>query len=282
MLAVPALFVLVVLFFAPLWQILDLSLREGVAGSTRLQPGHSLASYVRVLTDVYYLGVLARTVLLSLGVTATCVLLGFPLSYFLWRAEPRVKGLLTLLVVAPVLISIVVRAYGWIVLLGDNGLLNQLLVALGLVDTPLQIMYSPLAVFIGLLHVQFPFMVLSILAAMERIDPFLIAAAETLGASRLRAVVSVILPLAVPGIITGTILVFTLCMTAFVTPVFLGGSGTQVMTTLVYGQFTTAFNWPLGSALAVVLAAASLGGSFLFRNGLGHLKVVRRLEQEGH
>ena len=104
---------------------------------------------------------------------------------FSWRADPRWKGILALLVVAPVLVSIVVRAYGWIVLLGDNGLLNQVLLALGIIDAPLQIMYTTLAVFIGLMHVQFPFMALSILAAMERIDPFLIDAAETLGASRL-------------------------------------------------------------------------------------------------
>ena len=273
--------VLAALFFAPLFHILDLSFREGIAGSIRIKPGHSLASYVRGLTDFYYVGVLIRTLLLSLAVTATCALLGFPLSYFLWRADPRWKGTLTLLVVAPVLVSIVVRAYGWIVLLGDNGLLNQVLVALGLIDAPLQIMYSTLAVFIGLVHVQFPFMVLSILAAMERIDPFLVDAAETLGASRPSAVMLVVLPLAVPGVATGAILVFTLCMTAFITPAFLGGGSTQVMTTLVYGQFTTAFDWPLGSALAIILAAVSLGASFLFRGGLNQLQVVRRLEEQG-
>jgi putative spermidine/putrescine transport system permease protein len=280
-LAVPALLLLAALFFAPLFHILDLSFREGIAGSIRIKPGYSLASYIRGLTDLYYVGVLIRTSLLSLAVTATCVLLGFPLSYFLWRADPRWKGTLTLLVVAPVLVSIVVRAYGWIVLLGDNGLLNQVLVALGLIDAPLQIMYSTLAVFIGLVHVQFPFMVLSILAAMERIDPFLIDAAETLGASRPSAVMLVVLPLAIPGLATGAILVFTLCMTAFVTPAFLGGGSTQVMTTLVYGQFTTAFDWPLGSALAIILAAVSLGASFLFRGGLNRLQVVRRLEEQG-
>jgi len=280
LLAAPALLVLAALFFAPLFHILDLSFREGISGSIRIKPGHSLASYIRAVTDFYYAGVLIRTLLLSLAVTAACAVLGFPLSYFLWRADPRWKGILTLLVVAPVLVSIVVRAYGWIVLIGDNGLLNQVLMALGMIDAPLQIMYSMLAVFIGLMHVQFPFMVLSVLAAMERIDPFLIDAAETLGASRLSAVILIVLPLAVPGIATGTILVFTLCMTAFVTPAFLGGGSTQVMTTLVYGQFTTAFDWPLGSALAVILAVVSLGASFLFRNGLNRLRVVRRLEEQ--
>ncbi|HVT30556.1 MAG TPA: ABC transporter permease, partial [Lacipirellulaceae bacterium] len=224
---------------------------------------------------------LLRTLLLSFTVTVLCAALGFPLSYFLWRADPRWKGTLTLLVVAPVLISIVVRAYGWVVLLGDNGLLNQALVNLGIIGAPLQIMYTMAAVFIGLLHVQFPFMVLAILTALERIDPFLIDAAETLGASRFKAVTLIILPLSLPGLITGSILVFTLCMTAFVTPIFLGGSGAQVMTTLIYGQFTTAFNWPVGSALAVILAVVSLGVAVLLRTGLQAMASMRRLEDSG-
>jgi putative spermidine/putrescine transport system permease protein len=278
-LALPAVLVLAALFYAPLFHILDLSFRESVAGSLQLKPGHTLASYIQALTDSYYGVVLLRTLLLSLGVTLTCTIFGFPLSYFLWRTNPRWKGTLALLVIAPLLVSIVVRAYGWIVLLGDNGLLNQTLLSLGLISALLQIIYTTPAVFIGLIHVQFPFMVLSLLAALERIDPFLIDAAETLGASRFKAVILVILPLAVPGLATGTILVFTLCMTAFVTPVFLGGSSAQVMTMLIYGQFTTAFNWPLGSALAVILATISLGAAMLLRRVLQRSAVGRRLEQ---
>jgi putative spermidine/putrescine transport system permease protein len=281
LLAGPAALVLLVLFFAPLSHILDLSFREPIAGSLRLKAGHGLSAYIQVLTDFYYGAALMRTLLLSLAVTITCATFGFPLSYFLWRTDPRWKGTLTLLVIAPVLISIVVRAYGWVVLLGDNGLLNQALVNLAIIAAPLQIMYTMTAVFIGLLHVQLPFMVLAVLTALERIDPFLIDAAETLGASRFKAVMLVILPLSLPGLITGSILVFTLCMTAFVTPIFLGGSGAQVMTTLIYGQFTTAFNWPLGSALAVILAAASLGAAILLRAGLQRTATMRRLEDGG-
>lgn len=281
LLALPPALVLAVLFFAPLSYILDLSFRDSVAGSMQLKPGHSIASYVRALGEFYYVKILLQTLALSFAATAMCVLIGFPLSYFLWRSNPRWKGVLTLIVVAPVLISIVVRAYGWIVLLGDNGLLNQALVTLGVVSEPLQIMYTTTAVFIGLVHVQFPFMVVSILAVLERIDPFLIDAAETLGASRLRAVVSVVLPLATPGIAAGAILVFTLCMTAFVTPAFLGGSGIPVMTTLIYGQFTTAFNWPLGSALAMILSLVSLGVAYGFQACLQRTALMRRLAEGG-
>ena len=280
-LLLPALLVLLLLLAVPLAHLVELSLREGVPGRMLLKPGHTLATYARVLGDAYYLGILGRTLLLSLGVTAASVVLGLPLAYFLWRAPARWKSMLTLLVIAPLLISLVVRAYGWIVLLGDAGLVNRMLLGLGLVEQPVEIMYTGVAVFLGLLHVQFPFMVLSLLTAMERIDPALLDAAETLGASRPRAVGEIVLPLAVPGIMAGCTLVFTLCMTAFVTPQLLGGTGTRVVTTLVYGQFTSAFNWPLGSALAVVLAACSLACVALFSLAMGRMRAMRRMAQAG-
>lgn len=169
------------------------------------------------------------------------------------------------------------RSYGWIVLLGDTGVVNTALLSAGLISEPLSMMYTPGAVFMGLVHVQLPFMALSLVVAMERIDPVLLDAAETLSATRLRAVTEVLLPLSRPGLLGGATLVFTLCMTAFVTPQLLGGSGSRVMTTLVYGQFTGAFNWPLGSALAVTLSAVSLLGVALLGWLLGRAPAMRRL-----
>ena len=277
----PAFLVLVVLLVVPLGYLIEISFRENIPGRMVFQPDYSFVNYARALTDGFYLSVLGGTVMLSTAVTFVCALLGFPLAYFLWRAPAGYKGILTLLVIAPLLISIVVRAYGWMIILGDRGLVNQMLLWLGVIDDPIQIMFTNSAMFIGLVHVQFPFMVLSILAALERVDPTLVQAAETLGASRLRAIFEIVVSLALPGIITGTVLVFTLCMTAFVTPILLGGSSSQVMTTLVYNQFSTAFNWPMGSALAIVLSVVSLVLISVFLAGIRRIPVVQRAESVG-
>ena len=269
LLLAPAGLIVLLLMVLPLLRLFELSFHEVVPGRMSVQPALSLGSYIKALTDVYYLGILLRTFLMSAGVTVVVALLGFPLSYFLWCAPKRWKTLLTLLVVAPLMISLVVRAYGWMVLLGDSGIVNSSLEALGFIDMPLPMMYSLGAVFLGLVHVQLPFMVLSLLTAMERVDPVLLNAAETLSASRPRAIFEILLPLSMPGLLAGSTLVFALCMTAFVTPQLLGGSGSQVMPTLIYGQFTTAFNWPLGAALAAILSVISLVGvaalAWLFR-----------------
>ena len=262
LLLLPAGLLVAALLAAPLVYLLSFSLHHSVPGRMALQPGVTLSNYGRILTDSYYLGVTVRTLGLSLGATTICLLLGFPMAYFLWRAPARWKGPLTLLVVAPLLISIVVRSYGWMVILGDSGLLNNALRAVGLIDAPLEIMFTSTAVLIGLIHVQFPFMVLSILAGLERVDADLVDAAATLGARRGRAILEVVLPLAVPGIVGGVTVVFSLCMTAFVTPTLMGGSGSRVLTTLIYNQFIVVFDWPFGAALAALLLVLCLATTF--------------------
>lgn len=277
----PAAVILVTLFYIPLAYLFNLSLHENIPGRMIVEPGRTLANYFRVVTDTYYLMALARTLTLATSATLICALLGFPLACFLWRANPRFKGILTLSVIAPLLISIVVRAYGWMIILGDRGLVNHALLSLNLIEQPIPLMYTNEAIFVGLIHVQFPFMVLSILAALERVDSTLVDAAETLGASRFKAFMEIVLPLSLPGIITGTVLVFSLCMTAFVTPVLLGGSGDQLLTIIVYNQFTTAFNWPLGSALAIVLCIITLVAVSLFLVIMRKATVLKRIEQAG-
>ena len=276
LLLLPAGLALVALLVTPLLYLLSYSLHQAVPGRMAVEPGLTLSTYVRVLSDPFYLGVVVRTLALSLAATAICAFLGFPLAYFLWRAPVRWKGILTLLVVAPLLISIVVRSYGWMVILGDSGVLNDALSALGLVDQPVTIMFTSLAVLIGLVHVQFPFMVLSVLAGLERIDPDLLDAAATLGSPRSRAVLEIVLPLAVPGLVAGITLVFSLCMTAFVTPTLMGGSGARVLTTLIYNQFVTVFDWPTGAAVAALLLALCLGVTYVIVRGASG--AVRRAE----
>jgi putative spermidine/putrescine transport system permease protein len=277
LLLLPAVVIVTALLVLPVGLLLELGFHQNQPGRMILQPGYSLGSYVRALGDPYYLLILWRTLWMSAGVTLVTVLLGFPLAYLLWRASPRWKTLLTLLVVAPLMVSLVVRSYGWMVLLGDTGVINSALQSLGLIEDPLSLIYTTGAVFLGLVHVQLPFMVLSLLSAMERTDPVLLDAAETLAASRPRAILEVLLPMTLPGLVGGATLVFTLNMTAFVTPQLLGGSGSRVMTTLIYGQFTNAFNWPLGSALAMVLSLASLLVVALLAWFAGRLPAMRRL-----
>jgi putative spermidine/putrescine transport system permease protein len=269
----------VVLLLLPVGILVELSFHETVPGRMILQPGASFGSYIKAIGDSYYLAILLRTLWMSAGVTLVTILLGFPLAYALWRSPARWKMLLTLLVVAPLIISLVVRSYGWMVLLGDTGIVNTALLSMGLIESPLQMMYTTGAVFMGLVHVQLPFMVLSLLSGMERTDPVLLDAAETLSASRFRAILEILVPMTLPAMLGGATLVFTLCMTTFVTPQLLGGSGSRVMTTLIYGQFTNAFNWPLGSALAMVLSVASLGGVALLAWLFGCSQVMRRLNQ---
>ena len=220
----PAVFV-GVLLVVPVVYLLQLSFFKATPGRMALEPGLTLFNYGKLLFDSFYLGVLANTAGLSLLITTLALALGFPLAYFLWLAPWRWKAMLTLLVVAPMMIGIVVKAFGWMILLGDAGVINDALRAVGLIDEPIPIMFTDAAIVVGLTHIQMPFMVLSILAALERIDVVMVEAAHTLGANRIQAVRQVVLPLAFPGVVAGCTLVFTLNMTAFATPALLGGSG---------------------------------------------------------
>lgn len=275
----PVALILILLLALPLVQLIGLSFKESLSGRMATRDGLTLVNYIKVFTDGFYLSIIGYTVALSILVTAASALVGFPLSYFLWRAPSRWKATLILLVVAPLLVSLVVRIYGWIILLGDSGIINSALVSLGILRFPARMLYTDFSVFIGLLHVQLPFMILSMLAAMERIDPALISAAETLGARRLRAIVEVVLPLSVQGLISGATLVFTLCMTAFVTPQLLGGTRKRVVTTQIFNEFAVLFNWPRGAAFAVILSLVSLAVVFLFLRSTARLPLLRRLQR---
>jgi putative spermidine/putrescine transport system permease protein len=247
---------LAALLVLPFANVVRLSL--GAAVGAAPQGDGWLTNYVRVIGDPFYLRILLYTVVLSAVVTAVSAVVGFLVAYSVWLAPGRYKGALVLVIVAPLMISLVIRIYGWVIILGDAGIINSLLMQAGLIDRPLRMLFTNLSVFIGMLHVELPFMILMILTAMERIDPALVSAAETLGASRLRAVREVVLPLAAPGIVAGCTLVFTLCMTSFVTPQLLGSSSTKVLTTQVYRDFIVSFNWPIGATLAVLLCVCSL------------------------
>ena len=213
----------------------------------------TLANYARLVQDSYYFRIFGKTLWLSALSSLIATAIGYILAQFMWRAPSRWRGLLTILVLSPLLVSIVVSSYGWVVILGQQGLLNQALLRLGLVHAPLKLIYTDGAIVVGLVHVAIPFMTLSILAGLEQIDLVLPEAATTLGASPWAVFRHVVFPLALPGVTAGATIVFCLCLSSYVTPALLGGSGANFITTLIYDQFVTQFDWPFGATLAAAL-----------------------------
>jgi putative spermidine/putrescine transport system permease protein len=241
----------------PLAILLRYSLNQFVPGKFMVD-ALTVENYVKFFTDGYYTAVLWRTVRVALLTTAICLLMGFPLAYVLARTRTRHKNLLIMLVVLPLFVGNAVRAAGWMVAFGNKGLLNASLVGVGAVAQPLEIMFSETAVIIGIAAVNLPFMVLTLQSVIEGIDRSVEEAAFNLGADPLRMARRVLFPLAMPGILAGTILTFILAMNAYATPVLLGGPRFQMMGPLVYSQFVQQNNWPFCGAISFILMIATL------------------------
>lgn len=214
-------------------------------------------NYATVLSDRYYLGIIGRTFLISLIVTVITLLIGFPLASLIRRASMFWRSPLTILVLSPLLVSMVASSYGWIVILGNKGIINNALVGLGLISAPVKLLYTDGAIVVGLVHVILPFMVLSLVASLDRIEDNLSEAAAMLGANRARIWWHVLLPLCIPGIGAGTTLTFALSISAYVTPAVLGPSGPNFITTLIYQNFINLYEWGIGSTLALLLLVSA-------------------------
>ncbi|MCK8784270.1 ABC transporter permease [Roseomonas sp. NAR14] len=251
----------------PILYLLALSLNPPVTGEVALAGELTLRNYARLL-DWFYFSVLLRTLWVSAVTTAISTVLGVAVAHSLWRTPPHRRGLLVVVVLAPLLVSIVARTFGWMLLLGDQGLVNAVLLRLGLVEAPLHLMFTQGAVIVGLVHVFLPFMVLSVLAAYDRIDPAIPEAAGTLGAGPFTVFRETILPLLNPGIAAGVTIVFSLAMSSYVTPALMGGSGAGVLTTLIYQQLVVTYDWHFAAALVAVLLASTLLllGAVLYHN----------------
>jgi putative spermidine/putrescine transport system permease protein len=217
----------------------------------------TLENYVKFFTDPFYTNILLTTLRVSSICTVFCLLFGFPLAYVLARTQTRHKNLLIMLVVLPLFVGNAVRAAGWMTLLGSKGFLNSSLIGLGIISEPLEIMYTELAVIVGIIAVNLPFMVLTLQSVIEGIDRSVEEAAFSLGAPPSTMFWRVLWPLALPGIIAGTILTFILGMNAYATPVLLGGPKFKMMGPLVFGQFQLN-NWPFGAAVAFILMTTTL------------------------
>jgi putative spermidine/putrescine transport system permease protein len=253
----PACLWLLVFFLIPLALILRLSF-FGFSPTGGIVPAVGLGNYWKVFTDEYYVGIFVRTVKISLLVTVFTVLLGYPEAYYLTRIRGRLKALVLVAVLSPLIVSAITRTFGWFILLAPNGLVNSAIMLLGLAEGPVKLIYSETGIVIGLTHVLVPFMVLSIYASLQRRNPALVSAAHTLGAGPARAFLEVTLPLSLPGIVAGSVVVFTLSMSAFVTPAILGGTRVRVVAYLIYEQFLLSLNWPFGAALALLLVLITL------------------------
>jgi len=256
-LSAPALAVYAVFLVAPIVSIALISFQhfEFYGG---IQPGFTLENYRQVVTDSYYWEVFGRTFAISLVVTLLCALLGTFEAIVLHRMEGPWKSLFLLIVLGPLLISVVVRTLGWALLFGSTGLVNRALIATGLFSEPIQFMYSNLGVVVALTHVLVPFVVISVWASLQRVDPAVERAAIALGAGPFTVVRRVVVPLAMPGILSGSVIVFALAASAFATPAIIGGRKLKVIATAAYDEFLNTLNWPLGASLAVALLLANV------------------------
>jgi putative spermidine/putrescine transport system permease protein len=259
-LMLPSAILLVPFFFAPLAIMLAYSFYRFVPGG-RQEPAFILDNYWRFVSDAFYRSILGDTLLMGAAVTALALVLSYPLAYTLARSRSRWKGLLTVVVLIPLMTSVVVRSYGWMILLANNGVVNSLLATLQLPRT--QLMFNFTGTIIGLTEVLMPFMVLTLSGVIQQIDPDLEDSVRSLGGSSWHVFRDVILPLSLPGIAAGSLLVFVLSVSAFATPKLIGGARTKVMATIVYDQATAVLNWPFAAACSFILIALVLGLTIL-------------------
>ncbi|WP_344953339.1 ABC transporter permease [Actinomadura miaoliensis] len=266
LLAAPAIAIFALLFVAPLCTL--------VANSFRTQQGAlTLDNYVRFLGDPFYRGVLLNTLKIAALTTVGCLLVGYPFALYLRGRSPRVRNWLALMLLSPLLVSMVIRAYGWLVVLGPNGPVAGAFEAVGL-GAP-RLLYNDTAVLIGMVHVMLAYMVLPLMGSLDRIDPTLVPAARGLGASGWTCFWRITVPLSAPGMLAGAMIVFSLTASSFVTPAILGGPKVKLMPYFVYTQATTTLDWPYAAAIGFVLVIVTtgllLGYARLLRRGRGEV-----------
>ncbi|HXA96076.1 MAG TPA: ABC transporter permease [Candidatus Dormibacteraeota bacterium] len=216
-------------------------------------PGFTLQHYAKLFGEPAYFRAFRNTAEISVGVTLVSLVLGYPLAYLMTAVSPRVRALLVVLVLVPFWTSVLVRTFAWMIILGRRGLINQVLTHWGLIDRPLALIYNMLGVQIGMVHVLLPFMVFPLLSVMTRIDATLVAAARSLGASPRQAFLRIFLPLSLPGVSAGCVLVFLLAVGFYITPALLGGEGQVTFTTLIELVVRDLLDWSFGASLSVFL-----------------------------
>lgn len=253
-LLLPGLAFLVVGLLWPFASMLSISFYDKFPSHTAFTITH----YLQQFEDSYSLGVAFRTLGLGVTVTAFTMIFGYPVAWFLARSESRWKHLIFLGVVSPLLVSIVVRTLGWTILLGNEGLVNGLLISIGVVDEPLRLMQSFWSIVLGMTHVLLPFMILSISSVLGKIDTSLLEAAAVLGASPIQNFIRIVLPLSVQGLASGSVIVFCLTIGAYITPIWLGRGRVNVMSISIHEQMVVMVDWPAGAASSMILTVVTL------------------------
>ncbi|WP_337269171.1 ABC transporter permease [Oryzifoliimicrobium ureilyticus] len=259
LLILPALLFFIIFFVVPTASLFGLAFNKSVAGVINLSSAFTLDNFVRIFTRSIYYESILRSAGISAVVALICLFFGYPLAYVIAKTvNPGRNTLLMILVLSSMQLDMVIRLYGLMVLLGDNGLINGTLLRLGIVSAPLPLMYNTFGVIVGLVQITLPFMVLSLIGIIKSIHPSLEEAARSLGASRSKAFFSIVLPLSMPGILAGTLLVFALAISSYVVPALMGGWKVMVMPIHIYQQVAETGRWQFGAAIAVVLFVTSL------------------------
>ena len=248
-----ALFSLMVLLPLALTALLSFQQYDADLG---VKGGFTFASYAHVLGDSYYYEIFFRTGWVAALTTLLCVLIGAPEAYILSRMGSPWRSIFLLVILSPLLVSLVVRAFGWSLLLGPNGIVNQVFGWLGI--GPVRMLYTPIAVVIAMVHVMLPFMVVPVWTSLQRLDPMVENAALSLNASRFTVLRRIVLPQITPGLLSGSLIVFGLSVSVFAIPGLLGGRRLKMVATVIYDEYLHELNWPLGAAVALVLLLSNL------------------------
>jgi putrescine transport system permease protein len=252
---------LLVFFLAPFAIILKISFADPVIAQPPFTPllddagslQVTIDNYIFLLTDKLYIVTYLKSVFMAAVATLLCLMLGFPMAYGIARAEPAVRNILLLMIILPFWISFLLRVYAWMGLLNNYGVINNVLLWMGIIDQPLTLIYTDMAIYIGLVYSYLPFMVLPLYATLERMEPDLVEASQDLGASPSQAFRDITWPLARPGVIAGCLLVFIPAMGEYVIPYLLGGPESLMIGRVLFDEFFVNRDWPLASSVAIVL-----------------------------
>lgn len=255
LLSAPALALFAVMVLLPLALTAVLSFQP-FNHQTGVEPGFTTHAWTTLLGDSWYWGIFGRTGWVALLATLICVLIGVPEAYILSRMRAPWRSVFLLVILAPLLVSVVVRAFGWSLLLGPAGFVNTVLEAVGI--GAVRMLYTPIAVVVALVHVMLPFMVIPVWTSLQKLDPMVENAALSLGAGRFTVLRRVVLPQVLPGVLAGGLIVFALSASALAIPGLLGGRRVKMVATLIYDEYLHELNWPLGAAIALALLLVNL------------------------
>ena len=257
MLVIPGVFFVVFFMLIPLFSLCFSSFYDDA--------GFTLANYFRLFGDMYFQQVFVRSLRLSLLSTAVCAVLGFPTAYYISKYS-RHKGMMMAFAVFPMFTSPVIRSFSWMVILGKRGIVNSFLVSIGLFAKPQSLLYNEFSMTVGFVQLFLPQMILSLIGVMDSIPDDLTLAAGSLGATRIGSFFHVVFPLSISGLVTGSVLVFTGCMTAYTTPQLLGGTDTRVLSTMIYQYAMSLRDWTQASVVAVVMIVVTMAVSSAFNS----------------